>query len=452
MRRLLWITVLLGVLALVLTRAEPLAPTVTLETPIDTIGRATPLRVVARDRGSGLARVELRLVPTGGGDPVILAHEEFPRTSWLGSGVFAAELAPTIDAAAAKMPEGPAMLEVWAADHSWMATFRHRPRLVRPVTVDTTPPTLEVLTSQHVLRLGGSECVVYRVGSDTTTSAVVVGSHEFPGTAGVLAEPALRVALFAVPPDTSGAAVTVVATDAAGNRREQRVDATVKPRQFPEKTLDLSDDFLTRKVPELLGQAGLPDTGDLVAGYRRVNGDLRTATEKRVQEVCRESAPAPLWQGAFLRLPNGAPLAGFADRRSYRYKGEIVDHATHMGFDLASLRQSPVPAANTGKVVFAGPLGIYGNAVILDHGLGLFSLYGHLSEVGAHVGATLTRGDPLGKTGDTGLAGGDHLHFGMMIHGTYVDPVEWWDAHWIRDHVDGRLAAYPRPGAPAGTP
>src|SRR5439155_1118508 len=186
---------------------------------------------------------------------------------------------------------------------------------------------------------------------------------------------------------------------------------------------------------------GLASDGDLVAGYLRINRELRVATEKRVRELCRESAAEPLWEGAFLRLPDSAPLSGFADRRTYVYRGQAIDHQTHLGFDLASLRGSPVPAGNTGRVVFAGPLGIYGNAVILDHGLGLFSLYGHLSEVTVTAGTTLHRGDVLGKTGDTGLAGGDHLHFSVMIHGVHVDPVEWWDAHWIHDHVETRPAA-----------
>jgi len=221
----------------------------------------------------------------------------------------------------------------------------------------------------------------------------------------------------------------------------------VRPRRFAEKTLEISDDFLARKVPELLAANGLEERGDLVAGYLRVNRELRATSEARIRELCAASEPVPLWEGAFLRLPNSAPLSGFADRRTYVHAGAPIDHQTHLGFDLAALRATPVPAGNTGRVVFAGPLGIYGNAVILDHGLGLFSLYGHLSEIGVASGARVTRGDIIGKTGDTGLAAGDHLHFSVMIHGVHVDPIEWWDAHWIHDHVEARLAAFP-PASP----
>ena len=177
---------------------------------------------------------------------------------------------------------------------------------------------------------------------------------------------------------------------------------------------------------------------------------MRAKTELRLREICRESTPKQLWEGSFLRLPNSAPLSGFADRRSYVLDGKVIDNQTHLGFDLASLRGSPVPSANAGKVVFAGPLGIYGDTVIVDHGLGVFTLYGHLSEVSVPVGTEVARGTPIGKTGETGLAGGDHLHFSVMIHGVHVDPVEWWDGHWIEDHVLRRVAGQAKAtGAPS---
>ena len=101
-----------------------------------------------------------------------------------------------------------------------------------------------------------------------------------------------------------------------------------------------------------------------------------------------------------------------------------------------------MPAANAGRVVHAGPIGIYGEVVVLDHGLGVFTLYGHLSSISVAAGATVARGDEVGRTGETGLAGGDHLHYSTMLHGIHVDPIEWWDAAWIRDRIAPRLAAH----------
>jgi murein DD-endopeptidase MepM/ murein hydrolase activator NlpD len=443
------VVLLLAVIALLVTVAEPLGPQVELATPIDVVGAATPLRVVARDRGTGLASVDVRLTSSALPEPVVLAHEEYPKASWYGSGVNEVTLAPVLDVTKSRVPEGPATLEIWASDHSWLAFLRRKPLVTRTITIDVTPPTLEVLSKQHVGRLGGSECLIYKVGADATASGVQVGPLFFPGTAGYFADPALRAALFALPESLPNAPVSAIATDAAGNRRNVSFDLVVKPRTFADKTLAIDDDFLRRKVPDLLREGGLPVPDDLVQGYLTVNREIRKATEVRVREMCHESDATPHWQGALLRMPNSAPLSSFADRRTYTHNGTVIDHQTHLGFDLASLKMAPVPAAAGGRAVFVGPLGIYGTAVILDHGLGLFSLYGHLSSTAVATGAVVARGDTLGKTGETGLAGGDHLHFSVMVRGIHVDPVEWWDAHWITDHVDARLAEFPKAAAPA---
>jgi len=454
MRGIVTLLAALVVAGLLLTWAEPLAPSVTLEPLPTVVGAGTPIDVVARDRGTGLASVEVRLLPEGAESGLTLARQEFPKTSWRGSGVHETSLSARLGESAA-VAEGPARLQLWATDHSWLGALRGGLRAEYPVTVDRTPPTASIVSSQHAARQGGSECVVFRVDPDTTDAGVAVGDEVFPAVAGFFADPALRVALFAIPWDRPDAVAQVVARDAAGNTRRLPVDVRVRPRSWAQKTLAITDDFLQRKVPELLAANRLDTSGTLVDGYLRINRALRGRTEERVGEVTRTSTPAMLWEGAFMRLPDGAPLSGFADQRTYVHDGAVIDRQTHLGFDLASLKRAAVPAANTGRVAFTGTLGIYGDTVILDHGLGLFSLYGHLSEIAVTTGTTVRKGDLLGKTGDTGLAGGDHLHFSTMIHGVHVDPVEWWDAHWIKDHVLARLAPFPRaavtsPAAPQG--
>ena len=152
-------------------------------------------------------------------------------------------------------------------------------------------------------------------------------------------------------------------------------------------------------------------------------------------------------------LPNAAVKAGFAEHRSYLYndvKQEV--EATHLGLDLASIARSPVPAGNDGIVVFADYLGIYGNVVVIDHGLGLQSLYSHMSEISVETGQTVTRGEPIGRTGATGMAVGDHLHFGILISGLEVSPIEWLDSKWIRDNITDRLIEAGTPGPEMTTP
>jgi len=165
--------------------------------------------------------------------------------------------------------------------------------------------------------------------------------------------------------------------------------------------------------------------------YKRVNTELRKQNEADLLKIAQNTSPTPLWSGPFLRLPNSAGRANFGDQRDYYYEGEKIDHQTHMGVDLASVANAPVPAANAGRIVYAGFFGIYGNCVIIDHGLGLQSLYSHLDEIAVGQDAVVKKGDIIGKTGTTGLAGGDHLHFGMIIGGLQVSPIEWWDDHWI---------------------
>jgi murein DD-endopeptidase MepM/ murein hydrolase activator NlpD len=98
-----------------------------------------------------------------------------------------------------------------------------------------------------------------------------------------------------------------------------------------------------------------------------------------------------------------------------------------------------VPAANGGRVLLAEYFGIFGNCVVLDHGYGLMSLYGHLSSIDVREGQAVERGQAVGRTGQTGLAGGDHLHFGILLQGNPVTPVEWWDDHWLEDRLSRKL-------------
>ena len=101
--------------------------------------------------------------------------------------------------------------------------------------------------------------------------------------------------------------------------------------------------------------------------------------------------------------------------------------------------KNDITAGNGGRVLFAGELGIYGDCVILDHGGGLTSLYAHLSRIDVSEGQSVQKDEVLGLSGETGLAGGDHLHFAILVSGVYVDPKEWWDPKWVREHVEVRL-------------
>jgi murein DD-endopeptidase MepM/ murein hydrolase activator NlpD len=169
-----------------------------------------------------------------------------------------------------------------------------------------------------------------------------------------------------------------------------------------------------------------------------VNTDLREQNDAVIAEAIPEPSEKQ-WSGAFEQMRGSKVTSQFAELRNYLRYGKRASRARHYGYDLASTTRAPITASNDGTVIFAGDNGIYGNLVLIDHGLGITTLYGHLSSLDVAVGDRVERGQTLGRSGATGLAGGDHLHFAVLVGRTYVDPLEWWDGRWIQDHITSRL-------------
>jgi len=314
------------------------------------------------------------------------------------------------------------------------------------------PPRISVVSTHHYVNHGGSEMVVYKATPPDVTSGVRVGDVEYrgfpaPANTATGADPSLRVAFFALLYDQPlNTPITAFARDEAGNQAKASFVDNVFEKPFKKSRIPLDDGFIGRVVPEILEHSpqlkmtAPSGTGkDLLPAFLTINGDLRKRNADEILALAATSSASRLWNGPFVQLGNSQVEASFADHRTYMYDGKEVDQQVHLGFDLAVTTHVAVLAANAGTVVQAGWLGIYGNCVILDHGLGVQSLYGHLSSFEVKVGDTVARGQPLGRSGMTGLAGGDHLHFTMLVGGRMVNPVEWWDPHWIADRVDRKL-------------
>jgi murein DD-endopeptidase MepM/ murein hydrolase activator NlpD len=270
-------------------------------------------------------------------------------------------------------------------------------------------------------------------------SGVRVGDREYRGFPAGGSDPALRVAFFALLWDQPlNTPITVFGRDTVGNEGSASFDFRVFPKQFRSSTIGLDDRFLARVVPPILQNSPeleVDDPSNFLASYLAINRELRRMNNETISNLALETAPEILWRGAFKQLINTAVEAGFADQRTYVYNGNDVDHQVHLGFDLASTAAAPVRAANRGRVMHAGWLGIYGNCVILDHGMGLQSLYAHLSSISVTAGETVDSEAELGRSGSTGLAGGDHLHFTMLLSGNAITPIDWWSAQWVQDRV-----------------
>jgi murein DD-endopeptidase MepM/ murein hydrolase activator NlpD len=245
----------------------------------------------------------------------------------------------------------------------------------------------------------------------------------------------------------------LIAEDDVGNKSEVKsFFHKFSPRPIGTDKIMLQDKFLEKVTTEILGQTSvteIPAGASLLDKYLFINRELRKRNNGYLRELAKKTRPAFLWNDTFIQMPDTAVKGSFADRRTYMYQGAPVDTQDHLGFDLASVERAPVPAANAGVIVHAGYLGIFGNTVVVDHGFGLMSLYAHLSTIDVKEGAEIARAAPVGRTGSTGLAGGDHLHFTMLLHGLPVTPVEWWDGHWIQDRVKLKLGAILPWGTPA---
>jgi len=446
-----WKSKLLIILALIVLfplavilffRLEGDAPQVVLTPDPQALGVAQELTLKITDAKSGLRHLQVMLLT--GEHQVELARERWPISGLLrGGSVREHALAITVQPKALGLTDGPARLQVTATDFAWRRWLRgNRTYIEKKVVIDTQPPLVSVLTQAHNLNPGGTGLIVYKLSEDCPRSGVRVGERFFPGHGGLGGDPLLRLSFFALSYEQKrGTVLRLVAEDGAGNQAQVGFNHYIRKKRFKKDTIRISDGFLNRKMPEFVSIMPEIGSGSLVEQFLKVNRDLRTDSYEKIVQICQASDPQFHWQGVFLRLPNAARKAGFADQRTYYYQDREIDRQVHMGIDLASVAQSPVPAANSGRVAFVGPIGIYGNTVVIDHGFSLFSLYSHLSDTNVVQDQTVAKGDIVGRTGSTGMAGGDHLHFGMVVHDTYINPLEWWDPHWIKDNVTDKLQA-----------
>ena len=415
-------------------------PKVHVEPKLKGIGRRTPIAVKI-ESPQRVSKVKVEVVQ--GMDVKPVKEESFaPRSVW----AFAS--APPIDLTVDVGREtvqglrtGEATVRVTAERAG--SLLRQPDPVVAEVKlpVRLAPPSLQIQSTFHYVNQGGCEAVVYRVSEGAVGDGVQSGAWFFPGFPLPGPDQQRRFALFAVPYDTGDASkVRLVAADDVGNRAEVAVIDKFTPRPIHTETLPVDDAYMNRVVPEIMAQSPeVADQGDLLKNYIEINRNLRKKNAQTLKDLAAKSARQFLWTQPFQPWINSKITAAFADRRTYTYQGKPIDQEDHLGFDQAATEHASVTASNSGKVLLARFFGIYGNAVVIDHGYGLMSLYGHMSSVGVKEGQDVQRGQEIGRSGKTGLAGGDHLHFTILLQGLPVTPVEWWDPHWIQDRIARKL-------------
>lgn len=426
-----------------------LPPTITIHEPTRFVGQKGTLRLSVN--GPQPDTLTVALEQNGKSTPLFSLDNPGTAKVTAGAGQDFNVERPIGKAAVPELAQGDARIVAHATRKSIWGIRTAVGDAEQKVTVRLEPPRVAVLSTHHYINQGGSELVVYRVSPPDVVSGVRVGDLEYLGYpaagAGIAGAPSdLRVAFFALLAEQAPSTpIQLFARDEAGNQATAGFVDKIFPKVFKQSRIPLDDAFLSRVVPEIVSHS--PElkmeaqTGDMLPGFLRVNGDLRRMNAEQIAKTAAGTSAQKLWTGPFVQLGNSQVEAGFADRRTYLYKDKEVDKQTHLGFDLAVTARVDVHAANAGKVLSADWLGIYGNCVIVDHGMGVASLYAHLSSIDVKPGDEVTRGQTLGKSGMTGLAGGDHLHFAILVGGRPVNPVDWWDPHWIADRIDRKLAA-----------
>ncbi|HET9697410.1 MAG TPA: peptidoglycan DD-metalloendopeptidase family protein [Terriglobales bacterium] len=316
--------------------------------------------------------------------------------------------------------------------------FAKTARWQHAVNVVTQPPSVTADSDQHYLYRGMADLATMNISGHWTEAGVKVGDQKFRAWPMPNGKPGF-FSLYAFAwnmPD--GTAPVAFASNGVGNDVTSPLVVQFPKKEQPHYTehqLPLDDKFIQKVVNELDPNG----SGDMVQRFVKINSEMRKANNKTLSDLRLKSADHFLWSQVFLRQPGAKNEATFADHRVYIYQGKKIDEQTHLGYDLAVTQHVGVQASNDGVVVYAAPLGIYGNCIVVDHGYGLQTIYGHLSQIQVKDGDQVKRGQVMGLSGMTGMAGGDHIHFTMQLDGVQIDPKSWWDPHWIKDHIAKRV-------------
>lgn len=434
MRTFLLILILLIVVPIVALMIMSSTPVLTLPATITGLGKSTPITVQVADP-HGIRSATATVEQNGTTYPVWDVSYPSHRLRWKGSEPDTTLKFNAGEKTTPQLKDGKARLIVEATSND----FRGKTASVeREVMVITHPPSVSADSDQHYLYLGMADLATFNVSGFATETGVKVGDQKFRSWPMPGGKPGF-FSLFAFAWNMpAGTPPLVYATDPAGNEVTSQLLFQFPKKEQPKyRTRDLLlDDKFIQKVVNELDPNG---SGDMVERFIKINNDMRKANNKTLSDLRLKTSDKFLWSQPFRQQTNSKVEANFADVRNYIYQGKKIDQQVHLGYDLSITQHIGVEATNDGRVVYAAPLGIYGNCIVLDHGYGLQSIYGHLSQIDVHEGDMVKQGQIMGKSGMTGMAGGDHIHFSMQLEGVQIDPKEWWDAHWIKDHIAKRV-------------
>lgn len=262
---------------------------------------------------------------------------------------------------------------------------------------DAAPAGLQVQIPRSTLQQGQTVRVSVRSPEPLTGIKVAFAGRAWPVYA---AGPSVWMTFLGTDPTTKAGryAVTVEARNRAGTALRVRRELMVLRVAFPRRRLTFDPETAALLTPENVERE-----------------------RRRVREALRVVNPTPLWEDPLL-LPLEGPVSSPYGVISV-YQG--VTRGFHSGVDFAVPEGTIVRAAGAGIVRLAELLPLSGNAVMIDHGVGVVTAYLHMSAIDVTVGQRIQKGDVVGRVGSTGLASGPHLHWGLRVNGVRVDPMPW---------------------------
>jgi murein DD-endopeptidase MepM/ murein hydrolase activator NlpD len=308
------------------------------------------------------------------------------------------------------------------------------------IIIDKKSPVANVITNSYLLRQGGSGVIIVEINDENLKDYYISFNDKEVFELFPFYKKNYFISVITWPIDIKEfKKVNVVAVDLAGNKTEAKVPFYIK--EFKEKVdnIKISDDFVNNISKHVLENSDMNVPSSIVDIFIKTNKELREKNVKTIREVVKKNLVNDMKTSfdikPFVRLPNAATFAQFGERRHYFYGEEKIDEAWHLGMDWASVKRAEVQVTNPGKVIFKDYLGIYGDTVIIDHGLGVGTLYAHTSSINVEVNDEVKAGQHIANTGATGAVFGDHLHFGVLVQGIEVNPNEWLDYTWMKTNV-----------------
>lgn len=308
------------------------------------------------------------------------------------------------------------------------------------IIIDKKSPVANVITNSYLLRQGGSGVIIVEINDENLKDYYISFNDKEVFELFPFYKKNYFISVITWPIDIKEfKKVNVVAVDLAGNKTEAKVPFYIK--EFKEKVdnIKISDDFVNNISKHVLENSDMNVPSSIVDIFIKTNKELREKNVKTIRDVVKKNLVNDMKTSfdikPFIRLPNAATFAQFGERRHYFYGEEKIDEAWHLGMDWASVKRAEVQVSNPGKVIFKDYLGIYGDTVIIDHGLGVGTLYAHTSSINVEVNDEVKAGQHIANTGATGAVFGDHLHFGVLVQGIEVNPNEWLDYTWMKTNV-----------------